>query len=139
MAAPAGFELLEHTADVGIRAWGQAAPEAFAQAALALAELMGICVPGPGRRRTVRVSAEDPAGLLVAFLDELLWIHETSLVGFAAVDVIGLSERSLVAEIETSPAPADPVGIAVKAATYHQLAVERRAGGVVEVRVFLDV
>ncbi len=139
MGAPAGFELLEHTADVGIRAWGSTANDAFAQAALALAELMGIRVPGPGKRRLVRVTAEDPPGLLVAFLDELLWIHETALVGLVAVDVVGLSERSLVAEVETSPAPADPVGVVVKAATYHQLAVERRADGAVEVCVFLDV
>jgi SHS2 domain-containing protein len=139
VAAPAGFELLEHTADVGIRAWGSSAPEAFAQAAHALAELMGVRVSGPGKRRTVRATAEDPPGLLVAFLDELVGVHETELVGFAAVDVIGLSEHDLVAEVETAPAPADPVGMAVKAATYHQLAVERRADGAVEVRVFLDV
>jgi len=139
MGTPAGYELLEHTADVGIRAWGSNANDAFEQAALALAELMGIHVPGPGKRRPVRAEAEDPPGLLVALLDELLGIHETTLVGFVAVDVIALSEHQLVAEVETAPLPADPVGVAVKAATYHQLAVQRRDDGGVEVRVYLDV
>lgn len=139
MTQPAGFELLEHTADVGIRAWGPDAPEAFTQAALALAELMGVRVPGPGARRRIHVAARDRPGVLVALLDELLWIHESEGVGFVALDVIGLSERDLVGELETAPAPADPAGIGVKAATYHQLAIEPRTGGGVEARVFLDV
>lgn len=140
MTAPAaGFELLEHTADVGIRAWGPTAPEAFSQAALALAELLGARVPGPGARRRIRLHAEDRAGLLVALLDELVGLHEVECVGLVAADVIGLSERSLVAEVETAPLPAEPAGVGVKAATYHQLAVERRPDGLVEARVYLDV
>jgi len=139
MGAPAGFELLEHTADVGIRAWGSSANEAFAEAALGLAGLMGIRVARRGERRTVRARAGDLPALLVAFLDELLGIYETESLGFAAVDVIALSEHGLIAEVETGPAPVDPVGTSVKAATYHQLAVEHRPGGAVEVRVFLDV
>ncbi|HEU4356648.1 MAG TPA: archease [Actinomycetota bacterium] len=139
MTAPAGFELLEHTADIGIRAWGPDASGALTQAALALAELMAIRIPGPGSRRRVHVSARDLPGLLVALIDELLWIHESEGVGFVGLDVIGLSERNLVAEVETAPAPADPAGIGVKAATYHQLAIEPRADGGVEACVFLDV
>ncbi|HSD49022.1 MAG TPA: archease [Actinomycetota bacterium] len=139
MTAPAGFELLEHTADIGIRAWGPDASVALTQAALALAELMGIRISGPGTRRRIRVTARDPPGLLVALLDELLWIHESEGAGFVGLDVIGLSERNLVAELETGPAPAQPAGIGVKAATYHQLAVQPRADGGVEARVFLDV
>jgi Archease protein family (MTH1598/TM1083) len=50
----AGFELLEHTADVGIRARGATLEEAFEQATLGLAEVMGALAPsgwspgGPG-------------------------------------------------------------------------------------------
>ncbi|HEX5950740.1 MAG TPA: archease [Actinomycetota bacterium] len=139
MSQPAGFELLEHTADVGIRAWGPDASEALTQAALALAELMGVRIHGPGARRRIHVAARDRPGVLVALLDELLWIHESEGVGFVALDVIGLSEHDLVAELETGPAPVEPAGIGVKAATYHQLAIEPRTGGGVEARVFLDV
>jgi protein archease len=134
-----GFELLEHTADIGIRAWGGSFPEALEQAARALAELMGLRVAGPGTRDVVRVSAEDRAGLLVALLNELLFVHEARSVGFVEVDVIGVSDTDLVAEVETAPEPEAPVGLHVKAATYHQVAVERRPDGVVEARVYLDV
>ena len=36
-----GFELLEHTADVGIRAWAGSLEEAFEQATEGLAEAIG--------------------------------------------------------------------------------------------------
>ena len=134
-----GFEFLEHTADLGIRAWGGSTPEAFEQAARGLAEVMGLRVPGPGTRRVVRLRADDTAGLLVGFLNELLFIHETQSEGFVAVDVIGLSEDNLVAEIEVAPQPEAADGVVVKAATYHEVAVERRPDGVVEARVYLDV
>jgi SHS2 domain-containing protein len=42
-----GFELLEHTADVGIRARGATLAEAFEQATLGLAEVLGAMRPGP--------------------------------------------------------------------------------------------
>ncbi len=135
----AGFELLEHTADVGIRAFGASAAEAFAQAALGLAELMGVRISGPGERRVVRVEGEDEQDLLVGFLNELLYLHETELAGFARVDVRGVSGRSLEAEVELVPLRGPGSGVAVKAATYHQVAVERRPDGTVEVRVYVDV
>lgn len=134
-----GFELLEHTADLGIRAWGSSLPEAFEQAARALAHVMGVRVRGPGSRRVVRLSAGDAAGLLVALLNELLFIHEAQGEGFVAVDVIALSEDTLVAEVEVAPEPERPIGVPVKAATYHQVAVERRPDGLTEVRVYVDV
>ena len=42
----AGVELLEHTADVGIRARGATLEEAFEQATLGLAEVLGALAPG---------------------------------------------------------------------------------------------
>ena len=139
MPSASGFELLEHTADLGIHAWGPAAPEAFENAAHALTEVMGVRVPGPGRRRLLKVRAEDRPALLVAFLNEVIWLHETESKGFAAIDVIAVSPNDLVAEAELAPLPEAPEGIGVKAATYHQLLVEARPGDGVHVYVYLDV
>jgi SHS2 domain-containing protein len=124
---------------VGIHAWGPTAPEAFEHAARGLAELMGARVPGPGRRRLVTVRAEDRASLLVEFLNELIFLHETRSQGFAAIDVIAVSPSDLVAEVELAPLPEEPLGIGVKAATYHQLEVEPLPGGGMDARVFVDV
>ena len=45
--ATAGFELLEHTADIGVRARGATLEEAFEQATLGLAEVQGALAPRP--------------------------------------------------------------------------------------------
>lgn len=135
----AGFELLEHTADVGIRAFGSGVAQAFTQAAFGLAELMGVRVPGPGERRLVRVEGGDEEDLLVGFLNELLYLHETELAGFSRIDVREVSDRALEAEVELVPLREPGAGVAVKAATYHQVAVEQRPDGTVEVRVYVDV
>lgn len=134
----AGYELLEHTADLGVRAWGSTLPEAFEHAGRALTQVMGVGVRGPGVRRVVKARAPDEAALLVAFLNELIWLHEAESVGFVDLNVVAVSDRDVVAEVETAPLSQAPSGVGVKAATYHQVEVLRRDGGV-EVRVFLDV
>ncbi len=139
VAVPGGFELLEHTADVGIRAWGADLAEAFGEAARGLVELMGVRLAGPGEVRRIRLEGEDPAELLVGFLNELVYLHETELAGFARIEVREASERSMEAEVELAPLREPGAGVAVKAATYHQVAVERRPDGAVEVRVYVDV
>ena len=81
-----GFELLEHTADVGVRARGATLEEAFEQATLGLAEVLGGRRPGPGDAVPVEVAAGDPGGLLVDWLNEVLWLHETR--GHAAIAAV---------------------------------------------------
>jgi SHS2 domain-containing protein len=137
--ARAGFEILEHTADVGLRAWGPSPEEAFEQSGWALAEILGARAVGPGRPREVRAHGEDRGALAVGFLDELLFLHESEGVGFAAIRVRLVGDREVEAEAEMVPLPGDPEGTAVKAATYHQLRVTTELDGWTEVRVYLDV
>jgi SHS2 domain-containing protein len=133
----AGFAYLEHTADVGIRAWGASLPEAFEQAGLGLAALMGATAPPPGRAAPIHVEGVDPGGLLVAFLDDLVFRCELG-AGVAGLRVTHLGPASLDAIVDLAEAPEAGEGLVVKAATFHQLAVEEADGGA-EVRVFLDV
>jgi len=135
----AGFELLEHQADVGVRAWGQTLGEAYEQAAWAVVGLLGARGEGPGTIRTVRASGEDEADVLVDFLNELLLAHETEDRSFAAIRVSSVDRTTLVAEIELVPRDEASEGVPVKAATYHRVRVERRSDGWVEVQVYLDV
>jgi SHS2 domain-containing protein len=135
---PAGFEILEHTADVGIRSWGRTEEEAFEQAGLALAEILGVREEGSGDRREVRAAGHDPGALLVDFLNQLVFVHETEEVGFASVDVVEAADTELRAEIQTVPLTREPEGPPVKGATFHRLRVDRR-GGRVEATVYLDV
>jgi SHS2 domain-containing protein len=154
----AGFELLEHTADVGIRARGATLEEAFEQATLGLAEVQGALAPGPeeagpGERVAgpeeparesreavaVQVSAADPGGLLVDWLNEVLWLTETRRAGVAGVRVERVGDGTASGSVVLSSGGPAPDGIFVKAVTYHRLRVEPNPGGGWLVEVYLDV
>lgn len=83
-----GFEFVEHTADLGIRAWGPHLDDAFAHAARGLIEYM-VDVDAAKSARAFEVTAEaaNPERLLFAFLDEILFIHQTEIVVFTTFDV----------------------------------------------------
>jgi SHS2 domain-containing protein len=137
----AGFEILEHTADVGVRAWGTTLAEAFEQAGWGVAEIAGIRrreLPGAVQNRQVRASGSDPGSTLVEFLNELVLLHETEGVALTGLRVDQVTETGVTAEAEVIPLDAEPDGTAIKAATYHQLRVDDRPDGA-EVRVYFDV
>ncbi len=134
-----GYEILEHTADVGIRARGSTLEGAFASAAEGLAELMGAWFPGQGRERPIEVRASDRAALLVAWIDELLFLHEAEDAIFGGFDVDGVGDDRLRARVllaARGDRALDDVGI--KAATYHRLRVESE-GDAWLAQVYLDV
>jgi SHS2 domain-containing protein len=144
----AGFELLEHTADVGIRARGATLEEAFEQATLGLAEVLGALAPGPGEAVAVEVSAPDPGGLLVDWLNEVLWLREVGQAWLADVQVARVGDGTAAGSVTFSsegPAGADgsrdpaPDGTLVKAVTYHRLRVEPDPSGGWLIEVYLDV
>jgi SHS2 domain-containing protein len=137
--AGAGFELLEHTADVGIRAWAGTLEEAFERATEGLAEVMGALAPQPGETVPVEVTASDPGGLLVDWLNEVLWLLEVSQAALAGVRVERVGDGAARGSVDVAPGGPDPDGTFVKAVTYHRLRVEPDPGGGWLAEVYLDV
>jgi SHS2 domain-containing protein len=141
MAVDAGFEIFAVTADKGIRAWGPDRPNVFRQAALGLWSLM--VDPATVKCRSgvpLTVEAEDHEALLVAWLNDLLYLYEAK--GFIGGDcaVLSQTETRLVAEVrgETMDGARHVVLSHVKAVTYHQLHLGPTASGW-EARVVVDV
>jgi len=137
----AGFELVDHTADIGVRVWGPTAEEVFEQAALATFSL--VCDPlDVGELETVEVELEAEAMdlLLAAWLNELLYVFEARKLVLSRFDLLELGERSLRARVSGEPFDAHRHIICggVKAATLHELSLKRRPGGW-EGFVLLDV
>lgn len=124
------FEILEHTADVGLRLTG-GSPEAIIVAAgEGLASLEGSWFPGEGEERAVEVRGGDLPGLLVAWLDELLYLRDAEDVVFGGFAVDEMDGERLRARVRTAPRGNRILESAgVKAATYHGLRFERQNGG----------
>jgi SHS2 domain-containing protein len=137
-AGSAGFELLEHTADVGIRARGPSLEAVFEQATLGLAEVLGAWRRGPGEPAEVAVGPGDPGGVLVDWLQEVLWLHESRQAALTGVRVDRAGEAGAAGQVGLA-GPGGPFdGTPVKAVTYHQLRVARDGPGWLA-EVYLDV
>jgi len=139
--AAAGFELTEHTADVGIHAWAPTEAAVFEQAALALFSLL--CDPATVEpREVVGLEAEAPMHdlLLVAWLNELLYRFEADGLVFHrfTIDVLGARTLSATAHGEPLDPSRHAAHAGVKAVTYHGLAL-RRMGKGWDATVVLDV
>ena len=128
---PKDFEILEHTADTGIIAYGKDVKQAFANVARGLFSLMTeLESVNEVLERDIEVSAADRDSLLVAWLNELIYIFDTENILFKRFDITRLSQRHLVARGygEKVDRARHELKTGVKAATYHMLAVKQKDG-----------
>lgn len=123
-----GFEPVEHTADVGLRAWGRTVEELFAQAALGMASLLVAPETVRAReRRRVSLAAHDLEEALVAWLQEILYLFEVGRFVPADVIVSKAAPDSVEAEVagESFDRDRHEARIDIKAATYHDLRIRK--------------
>jgi SHS2 domain-containing protein len=135
------FRILEHTADVGLEAFGTTPAETFANAARALFYLIvDLDSIDPGERVTLRVEGSNPENLLVNWLSELIYLHDADGWLFRDFEIVDLKDDSLsaIARGEKFERPRHQVKLHVKAITYHQLALEKTAEGW-RAQVYVDI
>ena len=125
----AGYASIEHTADIGVRAWGLTPAAAFAAAARGMyAITLGrdpADVAGPTVERSVTVSGDTWSDLLVSWLVELLFRFSVEGLVAKACDFTecvpprcSATVYGVVLEDEDAAE-----GVEIKAVTYHQLDV----------------
>lgn len=133
-----GHELIEHTADVGLRIWAPTHDELFTEAAVALMDVMVSPTGHPSREEHVAVEAPDLDALFVDWLSEILFLF----------DARGFVVRNAKTSVSADPWRVEATleggsgfeqhGPAVKAVTYHGLDIEEKDAGY-EAVVYLDV
>jgi SHS2 domain-containing protein len=135
----ADYEILEHTADIGVRAYGETLAEVFECTTRALAEIAGIWHPGSGEEVMIEVESEDLGSLLVDWLSEVLYLEDERSAAIAGIEMTRVEHGHVSGAVTLRPLDSDPVeGVQIKAVTYHQLLVERAPGGWTA-RVFFDI
>jgi len=129
------FEEIDHVADRAIRVYGHDLKELFENAAYGMFALMANPDESePTVRRMVQVEASDWETLLVAWLNELLFLQETEGEMYSRFQVQELTPTGLKALVEGKPGHATKAK--VKAATFHNLAIEETPQGYVATLVF---
>lgn len=125
------FEILEHTADVGIIAHGRDLPSLFANAGRGMFALM-VDLEGVEEReeRQVEVEGRDLEGLMVRWLSELLYYLDAEEMVFRRFEVAGVDGNRLSAKAfgERIDRQRHLLHFGVKAVTRHMLEVVQENG-----------
>ena len=135
------YKLLDHTADIGIIVSGKDASEAFGNAAYAMFDiLVDIDKVEETDSLDLQASAENIEELLVAWLDELLYLYETERFICSRFSITDISDTSLHASVfgEKIDLARHEIKTEIKSVTYHQLRVEKTNDGW-EAQVLFDV
>jgi SHS2 domain-containing protein len=132
--------VIDHTADVGIVAYGKDLKEAFANAAFGMFSLIADLEKVRGSiSREIDVQSTDQEALLVDWLNELLYLFDVEHIIFKRFEITALSQKKLKAKVygEKIDTSRHQLKTAVKAATYHMLKIEKNKG--VRVQFILDI
>jgi SHS2 domain-containing protein len=134
-----GFEIVEHTADVGIRAAGDTLEEVFYQTTRGLIEIEDAWRPGEGDRLEITLEARDLIALMVDWLNEVLYLQDSRDAVFGDVVVDAVTPTSITGTVTIHPREEDLQGTAVKAVTFHRLEVLQGPDGGWRSLVYVDV
>ncbi|MGD0626223.1 MAG: archease [Thermodesulfobacteriota bacterium] len=135
------YETFDHTADLGVRVFGQTCEEVFANAAYALFDLLtDLNHVRENLSYDLRVEAADREELLVRWLSELLFLCESRGYLFKNFSFSHLDQTSLQAEArgETFEPSRHEFKMEIKAVTYHQVELKEKDGKW-EARVIFDI
>lgn len=133
----AGFEEVEHTADWAYRVWGQNLAELFIQAAKGLYAIASVQVGSTSPiSRNIQLKGVDYESLLVAWLNELLYLHESEGLGFNQFEILHLDRQTL--QVKVSGAPVKNWNKLIKAVTYNNLTIQTTEKSL-EATLVLDV
>ena len=141
---PRPWRIVPHTADIGLAVRGRTLGRLFENAGTALCELVAGAPAQVRPRRRVRIAVRGSAvdDLLVRWLQELLFLQQTRGWRFRGCAVDRLERRGVTLRGSATGEPFDPLihprGREIKAVTYHNLRLVRRAGEW-SVRIILDV
>jgi len=122
------YDLIEHTADVGIKAYGKNVSEAFKNAAVGMFDIItdNSKINGIGQYE-IQLNAPDLEQLLVDWLSELLFLNSAKNLVFGTFNVT-VSNTNLKAQIfgDEFDISKHKKGTEIKAVTYHMLKVHNK-------------
>jgi SHS2 domain-containing protein len=134
------FEVLEHTADIGFRAWGDSCETMIENASAALVFIaLDPDVIEPREAFPIAAMGEDRETLLVNWLNEVLYYIDGRLIALRRFQVQRLEETEAAGLAWGEPrSETHHARLIVKGVTYHQLKIERLADKW-QCEVYLDI
>ena len=134
------FEILDHTADTGIIAYGGDMKKAFENAALGMFSLItDLKSIENNQTRKIDVKSPDRDSLLVSWLNELIYLFDVENLIFSKFDIIHLDDSTLsaIAYGEKVDFTRHEIKTGIKAVTYHMLRINEN--DLCRVQVLFDI
>ncbi len=132
------YEILSHPADLKIRVWGKDKKDLFLNALLSLMEsIKPEAIKSQKRQQSIKITSEGLDTLLVDFLNEALYLSQSNQEVYSKIEFNSFSDKKLEGKLIGSKA--ESFGEEVKAATYHNLRVEKKDEGLWEAIILFDV
>jgi SHS2 domain-containing protein len=133
------YKILGHTADIRLSVEGKDLEEVFKDALKGMVFIAGPREPEDSKEtaRKIRISAGDRTGLLVDFLNEVLFGMEKNYEFYTDVDFEELSPTKLVAKLKARPAIRFERNI--KAVTYHEAEITEKENGLLSTMIVFDI
>lgn len=135
------FETFDHTADAGIVAYGVNMRQLFTNAAMGLFNLVADTSSIEHKlERQVEIQDSDSENLLVAWLNELIYLFDAEQLLFSDFEIESLSGNCLKATCfgEKFDPAKHRLKTGVKAATYHMLKITTDSNGY-RTRIIFDI
>ncbi len=126
-----GYEFLDHTGDIGIKVWADDIKGIFRETALALFDIIADLEKIEARLdREIVAEGAGLEQLMVAWLSELIYLHEVEELLFCDFTLWEIDEKSVrgLARGERFDAGRHVIKTSVKAATYHQIEIKEKNG-----------
>jgi len=136
------FEIIDTTADIGIRAFGSDWPSLYVNAAMGMLSLITDIEKIEERlTREISITAPDRETLLAGWLNELIYLFDAEMLLFCRYEIVKISKSQLKARCcgEKADLSRHEIKRGIKSATYHKLKVEKLEDGSYRTEVIFDI
>ena len=136
------YNLIDHTADYGIRVFGSDLKTLFENAASAMFDLIVDGRKAHGAKiLEIKVMGDDWPDLMVNWMRELLYLWNGKGLIVKHLEIVSISEFkiSAIAKVDPYDSSLDQIKEEIKAVTYHQINVEQTGDNGWESTIIFDV
>ena len=127
------YEIIEHTADVGLKVNGTTLKELFENAASGMFYIVAHKKSSTNEHKKIQIKkeVEDFEELLVDWLSELLYIFDSQKILFSNFKILELNNGGVIGEAfgEKIDPSKNTLQTEIKAVTFHDLKIEEDKNG----------
>jgi SHS2 domain-containing protein len=131
------YEILEHKADLKIRAFGKTKEELFLNAMIGMQQAIRPECKMQNAKCKIEIKSNDLSSLLVDFLSEINYLNEVKKEVYQNIRFIKFFDTELKGEIFGKKV--ESFGLVIKGVTWHDLDIHQQKNGIWQATILFDI